>query len=260
MRFICILAMPRTGSSHVNKLLKSIAPINAKSELFHVQQQVNLSKRELAAFATRGAPVNDEPSFIAWRHEHPVETLEAILAGGRGRFVAFKLFPGHLPRATLRAELFPRDDMAFVVLRRRPIECFISGVKARSVSTFTKRDTTAIKPKLSGERFVEWAKRMRMWYRWLGEELEARGRPFGEISYERHLDGKSGEESLAYIVPMLRSLGFSQLGMPFDVIEGERQDQEPRYQDRVANWQAFEDELKAVPAHAKLLSWAAAST
>lgn len=255
MRFICVLAMPRTGSSHVNKLLKSFPQVNAKSELYHPQQMPNLSPREEAEFEKRGAPVGDAEAFNPWRKQHPVETLEAIYEGGRRRIVAFKVFANHLKRPTLTSEFFSRDDMGFVILKRRPIECFISGMKARKAGRFTKVDTTAIKPELSAERFLEWARRMRMWYRWADEELEARGKPYGVISYERHLDGKTGEESMAYLLPMLKSLGFATLTMPHEVIEGERQDQEPRYQDRVANWAAFEDALRE-GGHERLLDWA----
>jgi hypothetical protein len=255
MRFICVLAMPRTGSSHLNKLLKSIPQINAKSELFHAQIQGAFSRRELEEFEKRGAPAQDRGTFNPWRRQHPVETLEAIYQGGRKRIVAFKLFPNHLKRPDLKSAFFPREDMGFVILRRRPIECYISGVKAREAGKFTRIDTTAIKPGLSVEDFLEWGKRMRRWYDWFAEELAARGRPFGEVSYEKHLDGRPGGESLAYILPMLRSLGFDTLTMPHEVIEGERQDQEPRFQERISNWVAFETEMRE-RGHDGMLDWA----
>ncbi len=260
MRFICVLAIPRTGSSHVNKLLKSIPQINAKSELFHQNTPAHLAPREEAALERSGARVDDRDLFNAWRRRNPFKTLEAIAQGGRGSVVAFKVFPNHLPRDTVRTEFFASDEVGIVVLKRRPIECFISSSKARSVRTFTKVDTTALKTSLSAEGFAEWAPRMRKWYGWAENDLNERGKPFGTISYERHLDGKTGRESLEYILPMLRSLGFDRLSMPDEVIEGERQDQEPRYRDRVANWDAFEEELRADVEHSELLDWAMAQT
>jgi hypothetical protein len=146
--------------------------------------------------------------------------------------------------------------MAFAVLRRRPIECYISGVKAHAASKYAKVDTTAIKPALEIEHFVEWAQRMRRWYRWAYASLKERGQPFARLSFEEHLDGLTGEEALSRIVPLLTPLGFPDVKIPPRVFEGERQDKEPRYQDRAANWDAFEAAARADANAADLLEWA----
>ncbi|MBV9993374.1 MAG: hypothetical protein JOZ72_19030 [Alphaproteobacteria bacterium] len=250
--------MPRTGSSHLNKLLKSIPELNAKSELFHAKRQVVLSPRELAMLKQRsGMDVDDKPAFAAWRRAHPLATLEAIRDGAwRKRIVAFKVFPGHVEHGLLETELIPRDDTAFAILTRRPIESYISGRKAQNAGTFSKQDTTDIKPELSSEDFGAWARKMRRWYRWCEETLEAKGKPFARISYERHLDRESGADAVRDLIALLRPLGVDRLSEPSEVTEGQRQDRERRYQDRVANWAAFEAEVRADPRLAKLLDWA----
>lgn len=257
-QFLCVLAMPRTGSSHLNKLLKSIPEFNAKSELFHAKRQVVLSPRELAMLKHRsGVDVENKPAFAAWRRAHPLATLEAIRDGAwRKRIVAFKVFPGHVEQSLLEAELMARDDTAFAILSRRPIESYISGCKARNAGTFSRQDTTGIKPELSAEGFGSWARKMRRWYRWCEETLEAKAKPFARISYERHLDRESGADAVRDLIALLRPLGFDTLSEPAEVIEGQRQDRERRYQDRVANWAAFETEVRADPALSKLLDWA----
>jgi LPS sulfotransferase NodH len=255
MKFICVLAMPRTGSSHVNKLLKSIPQVNAKSELFHRAQPARFTQPENKALAKRGAPVDDVQAMIEWRRENPVATLEGVSEGSREPVVTFKVFPNHLPRPVMNDAFFTRDDMAFLLLRRRFIECYISGIKARSAGLFTQIDTTALKPTLSTERFVEWSERVRRWYGWFERTLEERGKPYDTISFERHLDGKTGRESLEFIMPMLEHQGFTQLTMPTNVIEGERQDQEARYQDRVANWDEFVQAMRD-EGHERVLDWA----
>ncbi|HWA90900.1 MAG TPA: sulfotransferase [Rhizomicrobium sp.] len=255
MKFICVLAMPRTGSSHVNKLLKSIPQVNAKSELFHRAAQARFTRREADALERRGAPVDDNEAMIAWRRANPAATIEGIQEGSREPVLAFKVFPNHLPRPVMRDAFFTRDDMAFLLLRRRPIECYISGLKARSAGSFTLIDTTAMKPALDIDDFLEWSERVRRWYGWFQHTLEEEGKPFGTISFERHLDGKTGRQSLELILPMLKDAGFDMLTMPNEVIEGERQDQEARYQDRVANWDAFVEAMGAAGRDG-LLDWA----
>jgi hypothetical protein len=97
---------------------------------------------------------------------------------------------------------------------------------------------------------------MRRWYRWCDDRLDARGKPFARIGYEQHLDRESGADSLRDLVALLRPLGFDELSVPDAVIEGQRQDRERRYQDRVANWAEFEAEVRSRPELAKLLDWA----
>src|ERR1700754_118237 len=120
-RFICVLAMPRTGSSHLNKLLKSIPEINAKSELFHKKAPIVFAPREVGELEKRsgGVKVEDKDAFAKWRRAHPAATLEALRDARRGHVVAFKVFPGHLARELIQDELFTRDYIGFAVLRRR---------------------------------------------------------------------------------------------------------------------------------------------
>lgn len=256
MRFLCIFAMPRTGSSHLDKLFRSCRELTSKSEMFHGHAEMRYTAPEREAIEALGCDVlDDKRKFAVWRRDHAVETLDAIQRA-TGRVVTFKVFPSHLKRPMLEAEFLPRDDMAFAVLRRRPIECYISGVKAHAASKYAKVDTTAIKPELTVENFVEWAQRMRRWYRWAYAALKQRGQPFARLSFEEHLDGLSGEEALSRIVPLLTPLGFPQLKIPQRIFEGQRQDKEPRYQDRAANWDAFEAAARADVNAADLLEWA----
>src|ERR1700753_3695872 len=98
MKFICVLAMPRTGSSHVNKLLKSIPQVNAKSELFHRAAPARFTNPENRALDKRGAPVADAGAVTGGGRETRGATREALSEGSREPVVAFKVFPNHLPR------------------------------------------------------------------------------------------------------------------------------------------------------------------
>ncbi len=238
-------------------LVKSCPGFVSKDELFHrhgIGTHLPIEYEKLKNIS--GGAVTDGESFRTWRHTHPAETLEALHGAWEPQIVAFKLFPYHLPEELIESEIFARKDVAFAVLRRRPIESYISTVKAKSVGVFKKVDTTEMKPELSAENFMVWARRMRTWFTWVRRSLEARNEPFARISFERHVHGLSGEESLGLILDLLRPLGFDHIGMPGEIIEGERQDREPDYRNRVANWDAFAAELRASPQSAKMLKWA----
>ena len=249
--------MPRTGSSHLNKLFRSCPEFDAKSELFHRHAVGRFTDRELVSIRAKAPGLSDE-NFTTWRREHPIELLEALLQAHARQITTFKVFPGHLPKQKLKSKFFTLDDIGFAILKRRPIECYISGVKAKLMEKFGALDTTALKPAISVAEFVPWATRTRFWYKWTRRELDARKIPYAAITFEEHLDGLSGAESLAKILPLLKPLGFPDIPVPPDIIEGKRQDKERDYQARVANWDEFVKAAQAEPQSKQLLKWALA--
>src|SRR6202012_3208102 len=175
MRVLFVFAIPRTGSSFLNGLLKSCPEINAKSELFHGRTLSRFSRAEDAAMerAANGASIEGRKAN-RWRKQNPAKTLDTLYEAGGKRIVAIKVFSNHLSRDMLQSEILARDDIVFAVLRRRPIECFISGMKANSLDKFARVDTTDIKPTLNADHFLEWAAAMRDWYVWVNAQLKAR--------------------------------------------------------------------------------------
>ena len=256
MRFLCIFAMPRTGSGLLNALLNSCPEITAKSELFHRRGGAKLTERDDAALcAAAGEPLPGMASNT-WRRKHPMRSLEVLYEAGNRKVLAFKIFHSHLPRPRIEAEFFPQKDMAFAVLRRRPIESFISAVKAKSLERFRVVDTTSIKPAISTDEFVAWIAVAKEWYEWVDGALAARGLPCADISYEKHLKGRSGGEALSDVLALLKSTGLSGIPLPGQIRERQMQDKEPRYQDRVANWDEFFAAAQPDPRCRSLLEWA----
>jgi len=257
-RFFCVLAVPRTGSSHLNNILSAIPEMNAKAEVFHRSYQSTFSSGEQDALCRRsGLDLSDEFAFTAWKRAHPAAALEAILEGAGGRrIVTFKVFPGHLTTGLLESDLMARDDIAFAILRRRPIESFISGNKADADGIYNRHDTTGIKPELSAEAFVAWARKTWRWYRWCETALEKYGKSAVRIAYERDLNHRSGVEAARHLIALLAPLQLGPLSEPEKVSASSPQDRERRYQDRVANWSAFHAAVCARADGAKLLDWA----
>jgi len=257
LKYICVLAVPRTGSSHLCHLLHSCPGINMKSELFHPKgvHLVNKQDHEVLR-ALSGGAITDNDSLCLWRAAHPGATLEALHESGGGRPLVFKLFGSHVTRDLVESEIFARGDTGFIVLRRRPIESFISGLKARSVDRHTKVDTTAVKPEADPVRFVKWARYVQRWYEWIDEQIAARGLPAIRTSYETHLKSVAPQDALTNTLAALEGIGFPHFETGRKLFFATQQDREERFQDRVANWDAFEAALRANKWHAKLLDWA----
>lgn len=257
LNFLCILAVPRTGSSHLCHLLHSCPGINMKSELFHPKGVHLMTKRDHEALrALSGGEIADNPSLCQWRAAHPGATLEALHECGGKRPLVFKLFGSHLARELMMQEIFSRGDTGYIVLRRRPIESYISGLKARTVARHGKVDTTDVKPDADPERFVKWAGYIQRWYAWLDEQIAARDLPAIRMSYETHLKSVPPQAALQNTLAALEEIGFPHFDAARKLYFATQQDREERYQDRVANWPAFERTLRAKPRFSKLLDWA----
>jgi hypothetical protein len=249
--------MGRTGSSHLNRLLGNCNAFNTKSELFHPRAAARFRPQEIEMLnAASGGLFGDREASKAWMREHPAQALDAIYNGGWKRIVVFKVFSGHLQRDAIVSQLIENPDMRFAILRRRPIESFISRVKTEAVGQFAQVDTTETKPTLSAQDFTSWAPGVQRWYDWVRQTLETRNLPYAKIRFERHLEDTPDREALAQVLDLLRPLGLPNITVPQHVEGRERQDRECRYQNRVANWDAFEGELRGKPRHARLLDWA----
>jgi hypothetical protein len=257
MRFLCIFGIPRTGSMHLCKLLRSCPEFNVKPELFHGDRRTPITIREMAALRERsGGAVTDMDSFIAWRRTHVFDTLEALHEGGRGRIVTVKMFPGHGSRKAMETELLPRADVACALLARRPIDSYISNLKAKTLDAYGSVDTTDLKPALSADDFLGWARVTKRWYAHVEGRLEARGAPYARISYERILEDRPDADTLRDVLALLAPLGLTGIAVPPTIKGGQRQDKERRYRDRIANWYGFKAAVQADPEGAELLEWA----
>jgi LPS sulfotransferase NodH len=258
-RFICILAMPRTGSSYLGGLLEGDGHFNYKAELFHQNTVRRLSEADLQAHrAASHGQITDDASLCAWRSAHPGRTLDLLFESGGRRPLLFKLFPRHIKHELLLSELFARDDVAYILLRRRPIESFISLQKANALQVWGRVDTTMRKPELMPERFVAWAKESIAWDRLIARHLVPRTRRIAEVSYERHLNVADPAAARRAALDAIEALGLQQPIKWWRQCDLIRQDREDRYQARVANWHEFEAQLRADPAKAALLDWAMA--
>jgi hypothetical protein len=255
-RFLCIFAMPRTGSSRLVQLLTHYPKLNVKGELFHSIWVGRLSKYDRAALAAASDGVaTDDTGLRAWRCRHPGKTLETLYESGGGNTVVFKVFPFHVAKEDIAAEIIDRADAAYAILKRRPIESYISSLKAKETGAYERMDTTRMQPVLQPPDFVRWATRMMDWYQWCEVSLKAAGKPVLRMNYENDLSG-SDETVIGKSSEILATAGID-AGSPSRPKQAQaRQDRESRYQDRVANWAEFEAAIRSEPNGATLLDWA----
>jgi hypothetical protein len=256
MKFVCITAIARSGSNYVTQLLRSCADLTAYGEIFRKRGKPGEFADALRDAA--GDAVEGDDEIAEWRRKNPGAALDAIKASTGADPIAFKIFHMNIRRDALHDQVFSRDDTAYILMYRRPIECFISLVKAQEFSVrFRKSDTTSLKPSLDVDRFINWATKTRDWYTFLETEIPGK-RPWTMLSYERHLVDRPPAEALETLRDMIEGLGFARPKLGAAMRSLERNDREARYQDRVENWAVFETEIRRNPQHAALLDWAEA--
>jgi hypothetical protein len=254
-KIVCMIGMPRTGSTHLMRLLKGCPEFYVKSELFKQGYKLRRADKR-AIMAASGLTPDDE--LTKWRRLNPAKVLDIVFESGGRRPVFIKLFPGHLSERQIEAEIFPRSDVRYISLRRRPIECFISHCKARHYGVHGRVDTTSLKPTLKAKPFAFWARKARAWEDWIEAERAAKQLSFLDLIYETQLENVASDVALAGILDRLAGLGLPKVSLPKRIPSGERQDREPDYRARVANWAEFERQVRSVSAHAALLDWAEA--
>lgn len=240
---LCVLAAPRTGSNLLCYALENIPGARSVLELFHPRWIGCLDAAELESLAARAGGRDAIPR---WRSTHPGRTLDMLLPSCPSGPLVVKVFPGHVAGRLLRRELLQRTDAGFVVLARRPIDSFISTMKATIAKKHHGIDTTALRPSIDPLQFATWAQRRRRWFRWLAMSLDRHAIRPAYLSYDADL----APHPLAAAAAVAARFGFAfspQPRPPFTT----RQDLEDDVRRRVANWEAF-----AARVDPALLAWA----
>ena len=101
---------------------------------------------------------------------------------------------------------------------------------------------------------MEWANLTQSWYEWV--DAVTKNRPRIEVSYDRDIQGKPVMDVLSTMSSAFQSIGCPALKPASTIATLERQDLEPLYQNRVANWAAFEAQLNSSAEGKALLDWA----
>lgn len=170
IRNLVFLSFARTGSNFLLSVLKNNNNNNIKAvfEPFHPKGCLNLTDNESNKIGRIfdleiNNCKNDE--LVKVIHEKPVrflrKTQELLIT--EEKYLMFKIFPGHLETPKLE-RIIEKLDSNVVILKRRPIDMFISLCKAQKIKEFTTRDTTNIDIQLDADRYISYHKNLKKWH------------------------------------------------------------------------------------------------
>jgi hypothetical protein len=246
-RFLCILAIPRTGTNYLCALLSGIAGIRSRTEIFHDAEAFGLTAGEIEAVGAAAQQAfrgRDDPNLRTWMRHHPAAAVRAIFrAPGQpaAEMLSFKVFPGQLPINRISGRLIPMPRMRFLIVKRRIIDAYVSQLKAQQIGRWADADTTDIRVVLDPAQFIRYVERNRRWYRTLSGELARAGKPHEELIYEEF--AAQGDRKLTEdLVTRLHGLGFRGMAPGSPQAKPRKQDRSPTYHEKVANWVEFAED------------------
>lgn len=210
-----------------------------------------------------------DPALRDWVHQDPWRTLRLLgeIAPRGTRAVVTKLFPRFLDASAVDAQLAAAPDTAFLILTRRPIDTYISLIKARSVNRWANFDSTHLRPALDPIDFVSWHAAQSHWFALIQAATLRHGRPTASLTYEHDVLGVDPvtatgiRRALAEVglpgelrwtwrarqqVKRLVRATASRIGLSGRWLEGTGlapQDRSRAVKDKVSNWEAFRAEL-----------------
>lgn len=204
---IALVSVARSGTTHLVRLAEAFEDLYVvKNEWLEGVGIAWAQPAELEAFRRlNGVDYTDhnDARLRTWVRANKEKTLEVLegLAKPTDKAVFYKSFPSHVAAPDFDRLFYDRPDTRFVFLMRRPIDCFVSLVKAQMIDHWVSTDTTSIKPDLDADLYLNWYALSSDWFLTLKGRLDKDNRTYGTLSYEEdvmpgidHLLGRVQEE------------------------------------------------------------------
>ncbi|NJM92450.1 MAG: TIM barrel protein [Rhodospirillaceae bacterium] len=252
-RLVCILGTGRMGSNHLCRVLSCIPEIESRTEPFHPRYCYGLHRHELIELSRRaGASFelsNDNPAAVKIARRHPSHVLDCLsfLTAPEKRIASFKILADQLTLSQIERKIVGRPDVIVVFLRRRPIDAFISLMKATHLQEWRDVDTTGLRIEIDAAAFLSWWRTCANWFVRLEAECWYRNKPFHHLSYEDDIAIAPAETARRFCA-LLEPYGLGDFTLPDEAqITGfERQDRNAGPADRVSNWPEFQRRLEEI--------------
>jgi len=243
-RLVCLIGMQRTGTSHLNKILSYVPEIESRSELFHPWRCMWMHPHEIEDFSRRvgkklPCSCENRRQTIRMIRRRPDLVLDCLvdLMAPEKQILTFKVFPGHLSVRQVTKAIISRPDCVIIFVRRRPIDAYVSKLKAKQVGQWARVDTTEMKVEVAPRQFLRWNRRMSAWYRRLEGACWMMGKPFHRLTYEGDLAASPRAVSERFSA-VLEASGLGPFTLPPDdaTVGLTRQDRNTDVRDKIANW------------------------
>ena len=191
---LLIVATQRTGSNYLCECLRAFSLALVLREIFHRRSVLGTNGAtfvlpDLSARLGISAETDSDPALVDFFQREPARawaTLADIAAERNRTFLAFKVFDKQLPVSVLGPIVKSRRPAVLFLVRRR-LDVYISLMKARTASEWSKSDTTSTKIDISVEDFLAWSATVDNWYAEMRRVIDEAGLKFLVLGYDQHL-------------------------------------------------------------------------
>ncbi len=246
MRNVCLVANPRTGSNKICEVVSQTPGVRGKFDIFHhvnawgVQPQEVRHINQLNGTDFEQVANSTQKSFTTFRRRQPVAFYSALRECARqeqAEVLFFKIFNNQLGDRKLEL-FFSAFDFDFIFLTRSLVDSYVSALKAQIVGTYTKTDTTEIKPKVSARKFLAYQDAAVSWYTQMYGIARRNSQPviirFEDMLRDGQFDSRRFEEAAGHLFAgALSSDQEGALGL-------QRQDLESDWRAKIANPEVIE--------------------
>jgi len=242
-RLIILAAPARSGSTRLWHLLNVFNNVHSLGEYFNFGAQKDDNSTVLRPLF-EGEP--DNALFTHFRDrkacwESPINAIR-VAADRTTKNLTVKISPGRPAENTLAA-LMRSAPTSVLMLKRRPIDSFISLQKAVSLGKWGNVDTSALTVTLSVKHYLSYLQKLSRFYAQVERAAQQALVPTRQLTYEDHINIPD-TVLLKYLATSLRMLDVNagRIGASDRTLR-EKQDTVTNYANKVANWEAFLEEL-----------------
>ena len=242
-RLIILAAPARSGSTRLWHLLSAFHNVHSLGEYFNFSAQKDDNAKVLRPLF---GSEPDNPLFTQFRDrkacwESPINAIR-VAADRTSKNLTVKISPRR-PTGNTLEPLMRSVPTSVLVLKRRPIDSFISLQKANSLGVWGNVDTSALTVTLSVKHYLNYLQELSRFYAQVERAAQQALVPTRQLTYEDHINIPD-TVLLKYLATSLRMLDVSagKLGAS-DYTLREKQDTVTDYTQKVANWGPFLEEL-----------------
>lgn len=257
---IMLASTPRSGTNYLHGVMaKSSRDVMTCYEIFNKKAVfcTNNYLKDLSGKLKTDFKSIRDTRLVDYAREDKSRFISNLLdiANERGRkYLLFKIFPDQIEDNL--EKLNEINNIKVIILTRHPIECFISLTKAASLKSWTKTDTTAIKPSINLKKFLAWHNKTSKWY-----EQWANAKVFSRYSLTYENDIKGVHPALLFnIINTKLNLGLTIADQYEPSNQLQLQDKTENWRNKVSNGLEFYSQALDINAEAKLYRYYSTDT
>lgn len=196
---IVLISAPRSGTNFFCECLDDLPEVMGLYEIFNRGGVYGAARgKQLPVLAeVTGIPAESasDEALVALFRDRPLDGLRALgetaLRTNRS-VVSYKVFPNQLSAKAIESIVAEGHRHPLILVRSR-LDVFVSYEKARQSKTWKNADTSGMKPTVSADDFLEWARGNDEWFAGIADMLDRLGKRYRMLTYREDVDVPKAE-------------------------------------------------------------------